>query len=93
MKPAKLYHCTTPKKAKLYRTTGHICSPVRGFDTLQGAMAWCIKTGRTVIMELEGWEQEQIHKLPDHHNKFAKAFWVDRNVEKWHCVFSSDNDA
>ena len=44
-------------------------------------------------MELEGWEQEQIHKLPDHHNKFGMAFWVDKDVEKWHCVFSSDNDA
>ena len=63
------------------------------FDTLQGAMAWCIKTGRTVIMELDGWEQEQIHKLPDHHNKFATAFWVDKDVSSWHCVFSADNDA
>jgi hypothetical protein len=93
MKPNKLYHCTTPKKAKLYRQTGYIISPVRGFDSLQGAMAWCIKTGRTVILELEGWTQEEIHKLPDHHNKFATAFWVDKNVKEWHCVFSSDNDA
>lgn len=93
MKPMNLYHCTTPKKAKLYRNTGHIISPVRGFDSFQAAMAWCIKTGRTVILELEGWEQEQIHKLPDHHNKFGVAFWVDKNIEKWHCVFSSDSDA
>lgn len=54
-KPTKLYHCTTPKKAKLYGNTGHICSPVRGFDTKEAAMAWCIKTGRTVIFELTGW--------------------------------------
>ena len=38
----KLYHATTQKKAKLYRETGHICKPVRGFTTLQGAMAWAM---------------------------------------------------
>lgn len=93
MKPNKLYHCTTPRKAKLYRQTGYIISPVRGFENLQGAMAWCIKTGRAVILELEGWEQDDIHKLPDHHNKFSKAFWIDMDVKSWHCVFSVENDA
>lgn len=93
MKPDKLYHRTTPKKVRLYRQTGHIVSPVRGFDSLQAAMVWCIKTGRTVILELDGWEQEEIHKLPDHHNKYGIAFWVDKNVESWHCVFSADSGA
>ena len=36
----KLYHATTEKKAKLYRHTGAILAPVRGFTTLQAAMAW-----------------------------------------------------
>ena len=49
----KLYHATTQKKAKLYRQTGHIIAPVRGFTTLQGAMAWAMKVGRTVIYEVE----------------------------------------
>lgn len=93
MKPTKLYHCTTPKKAKLYSGTGHICLPVRGFETFEGALAWCVKTGRTVVLEISGWEQKEIHKLPDHHNKFSNAFWVDKNVTMWHCVFSVDKDA
>lgn len=92
-KPTKLYHCTTPKKANLYGNTGHICSPVRGFDTKEAAMAWCIKTGRTVIFELTGWGQDDIHKLPDHHNKFGTAYWVDMNVTERVCVFSADTDA
>lgn len=93
MKPIKLWHCTTPKKAKLYRQTGHICSPVRGFDSEQAALAWCVKTGRTVILEIDGWDQEVIHKLPDHHNQYGNAFWVDKDITNWRCVFSADKDA
>ncbi len=93
MKPNKLYHCTTPRKAKLYRQTGYIISPVRGFDRLQAAMAWCIKTGRTVILEIDGWADNDIHKLPDHHNKYGTAYWVDNNINKYKCVFSSESDA
>lgn len=36
-KPERLFHCTTPKKAKLYGESGRIISPVRGFDTLEAA--------------------------------------------------------
>lgn len=72
-----LYHCTTPKKAKLYRETGAILKPVRGFTTLQAAMAWCIHTGRTVIYEIKG---GPAYKLPDHHNKFGEAWWIDEDV-------------
>lgn len=93
MKPTKLFHCTTPKKAKLYRETKHIISPVRGFDTFQTALAWCVKTGRTVILELEGWEQDYIHKLPDHHNKYGNVFWVDKNITEWKGVFDASSDA
>lgn len=72
-----LYHCTTPKKAKKYRETGAILKPVRGFTTLQAAMAWCIHTGRTVIYEVKG---GPAYKLPDHHNKFGEAWWIDEDI-------------
>ena len=81
----QLYHVTTPKKAKYYRDTGYIQKPVRGFTTLMAAMAWAIKTGRTVIYSVTG---ETAFKLPDHHNKFGEAWWLDENVpvEKIKCV-------
>ena len=66
----ELYHVTTPKKAKRYRESGYIKSPVRGFTTIMGAMAWAIKTGRTVIYQVKG---ERAYKLPDHHNSFGEA--------------------
>jgi len=80
-----LYHATTPKKAKKYRESGFIKKPVRGFTTLIGAMAWAIKTGRTVIYEING---EPAFKLPDHHNKFGDAWWIDDDVsvENINCV-------
>jgi len=88
----KLFHATTPKKAAMYRATGHIIAPVRGFTTLQAAMAWAIKVEgrRTVILEFEA---DNPHKLPDHHNIFGEAWWNDGNVEKWQCVFSAESDA
>lgn len=87
-----LFHVTTPKKAKLYHNTGHICMPVRGFTTLLAAMAWAVKTGRTVIYEVKG---EVAYKLPDHHNAYGEAWWLDENVpiENIKCVFSADKDA
>jgi hypothetical protein len=85
-----LYHATTQKKAKLYRQTGHIKTPVRGFTTIQGAMAWAMKVGRTVIIEIDA---DKPHKLPDHHNQFGEAWWNDGNVESWKCVFSANGDA
>ena len=86
----KLYHATTEKKAKLYRQSGAIHSPVRGFTTLQGAMAWAMKVGRVVILEIEAYNA---HKLPDHHNKFGEAWWNDGNITEWKCVFSASKDA
>ena len=86
----KLYHVTTQRKAKLYRQTGHIITPVRGFTTLQGAMAWAMKVGRTVIYEIEC---DNPHKLPDHHNQFGDAWWNDGDVVNFKCVFSADVDA
>lgn len=88
----KLFHVTTPNKAKKYRESGKIISPVRGFTTLQAAMAWAIKTGRTVIYEIHG---EPAYKLPDHHNEYGEAWWIDSNVpvENIKCVFSAQSDA
>lgn len=91
-KPKELYHCTTQKKAKGYRETGHIIAPVRGFDTMAAALAWCVKTGRTVIYRIPA-GAEFCHKLPDHHNRFGSAWWLDKNVENFTCVFSAESDA
>jgi hypothetical protein len=87
----KLYHATTPKKAKKYKTTGAIKSPVRGFNTLKGAMFWCMKTGRTVIYEINV-DIYNVHKLPDHHNKFGIAYWNDGdvNIENIKCIVSTN---
>lgn len=85
-----LYHATTEKKAKLYRATGYIKKPVRGFTTLQAAMAWAMKVGRTVVYEVTA---EAPHKLPDHHNRFGEAWWNDGNVHDFKCVFSAKSDA
>jgi hypothetical protein len=88
--PARLYHATTEKKAKQYRNSGRIIAPVRGFTTLQGCMAWAIKVGRRVILEIECYNP---HKLPDHHNYYGEAWWNDGDVKDWRCVFSADKDA
>lgn len=87
-----LYHATTNKKAKHYNESGCIYRPVRGFTTLQGAMAWAIKVGRTVIYKVDG---EPAYKLPDHHNDYGEAWWIDENVpiDRIKCVFSAEKDA
>ena len=93
----KLYHATTPKKAKAYRETGKIIKPVRGFDTLQGAMLWAlsIEGKRTVFLEIncnEEISEDKIHKLPDHHNQFGEARWIDEDVkcDNYKCVLSAN---
>ena len=63
-----LFHATTPKKVQKYHQSGKINTPVRGFTTFEAAMAWACKTGRSVILEIQGTD---CHKLPDHHNKFG----------------------
>lgn len=85
-----LYHATTSKKAKRYRESGCIRSPVRGFTTLQAAMAWAIKVNRNVVYEIHC---DNPHKLPDHHNIFGEAWWNDGDVYEFNCVFSADKDA
>jgi len=93
----KLYHATTPKKAKMYRENGVIKKPVRGFTTLQGAMLWSlsIEGKRTVFLEVncnESISEENIHKLPDHHNQFGEAWWIDEDVScgNYKCVLSAN---
>ena len=66
-----IYHVTTEKKAKHYHESGAIHKPVRGFTTLQGAMAWAIKVGRKVIYQVDG---EPAYKLPDHHKEYGEAW-------------------
>lgn len=86
----RLYHATTPKKAKAYRDSKRIIKPVRGFTTLLAAMAWATKVHRTVIMEIQA---DVPHKLPDHHNEYGEAWWNDADVTEYKCVFSADKDA
>lgn len=81
----KLYHATTPKKVQLYHHSQRIIKPVRGFTTLTAALAWACKTNRTVVLEVVG---TNCHKLPDHHNQFGEAWWIDHDVTEWKCVFS-----
>lgn len=85
-----LYHATTPKKAKMYRLSGQINKPVRGFTTLQAAMLWSlsIEGSRTVFLEINSQEtisENNIHKLPDHHNQFGEAWWIDELYMRIKC--------
>jgi hypothetical protein len=87
--PCSLFHVTTGRKAKLYRQTGRINSPVRGFDTLMAAMAWAMKTGRKVIMLVEPVTTPQM--LPDHHNDYGRAWWTDSvPIERVKCAYSAE---
>jgi len=88
MIPEKLYHATTPKKAERYRQSGRIIAPVRGFTTLQAAMAWSMKVGRTVIYEIPT-EDGRTYKLPDHHNEFGDAWWIDADRLDFKRAFSA----
>ena len=85
----KLFHATTPGKAKKYHKSGRVITPVRGFDTLQAAMFWAMKTNRTVIYEFES---PNPNKLPDHHNQFGHAFWHEGDVllSQLNCVVSTN---
>lgn len=84
-----LYHATTPKKVKAYHQTGKILKPVRGFTTQMAAMAWSMRTGRSVILEISG-SDENCHKLPDHHNSYGEAWWFDEDIPTWKCVLSPE---
>lgn len=83
-----LYHATTEKLARMYRKTGYIRQPVRGFDTEKAAMAWAMRTGRTVIYRFLATNP---HKLPDHHNKYGTAYWNDDHVTDYVCTYSAAN--
>ena len=86
----KLFHACTERQARLYRTEGRIRAPVRGFTTLEAALAWACKVGRRVIYEIHG---DPAHKLPDHHNRFGEAWWIDADVTSFDCAFSAERDA
>jgi len=90
LRPRKLYHCTTGKKAKRYKDSGCILKPVRGFNNITAAMAWCMRTGRTIIYEFDV-KPELTHKLPDHHNKFGEAWWTDENITEYKCTWSASS--
>lgn len=84
--PTKLYHVTTLKKYLKYKQSNCIHSPVRGFTTPMAAMAWAIKTGRNMILEVETYNT---HKLPDHHNQFGEAWWNDGNTPNFTVFYAA----
>lgn len=79
MAPRYLYHATSCKKARYYQISNCIHGPVRGFDSLISAMLWSMKSKRTVIFKIEVSGLE-LHLLPDHHNCYGKAWFVNSNV-------------
>lgn len=87
--PRVLFHVTTGKMVNAYRQMGKINSPVRGFDSLQGAMAWAMKVGRKVILRVEC--VTDVHMLPDHHNEWGKAWWTGEvPIERVRRAYSAD---
>jgi hypothetical protein len=85
----KLYHVTTESKARKYHQSGEIHKPVRGFDTLLAACVWAMRIGRKVVYEINNMPS---HKMPDHHNSYGNAYWIDENVpiENIKCVVSPE---
>lgn len=61
--------------------------------------------GSELMLEIQAcsWDSDQdreragehVYKLPDHHNAFGEAWWIDGDVpvENISCVFSADKDA
>lgn len=74
----KLFHCATPRLMDRYNASGRIILPVRGFDTLAAAQEWGRLKQRQIILQFES---ERVHKLPDHHNRFGRAWWADEDIE------------
>ncbi len=75
-----LYHVITLKKLSKYKITRFIYKPVRGFTTLEGAERWAKRVGRTVIIKFVG---KDIHKLPNYHNSYGRAWWNDKDVYEY----------
>ena len=93
MTPTEMFHVTTSRKAKLYRQSGFILGPVRGFDTLQAAMLWAMRVGRKGIYRVEcSPTRPSPQMLPDHHNQFGTAWWCGTvPVDDIECVVSVDD--
>jgi hypothetical protein len=83
----KLYHATKESSMQRYHahTYPQILPPVRGFTSIAGAVYWGTKHGRPIVLEIEA-PREVCHKLPDHHNTFGEAWWVDDTILKWETV-------
>jgi len=70
------WHCTTPKKLERYRQTGCILPPVRFWRYRNSAVAWGLKTGRTVLLRIQ---VEEAYPLPDH-KPTGHAWWTPGHV-------------
>lgn len=70
-----VYHVTTHKKLTKYLKTGHICPPVRAWETIEQAERMSLSTGRKIILRL---------KFPDSAPKLEGHFGLARVVN--HCL-------
>lgn len=52
---------------------------MRGFTTRAAAELWGNDKGRDIVLELEV-DDDRTHLLPDHHNRFGRAFWSECTV-------------
>lgn len=75
----KGYHCTTPTKLERYRATGAILPPVRFWAYDDSARAWCGRTQRSIVLEIE---VVDAHPLPDH-KPAGHAYWSRDVVRAW----------
>jgi hypothetical protein len=82
-----LYHATTPTKVRRYHDSGRIFGPVRGWDTMSAALAWAARTGRSVVLRIDGGMLPS-YPLPDHKSPLGRAWWIDGDVVTWKCVVS-----
>ena len=70
------YHVTSLKKLERYQQTGGILPPVRFWPSLDTALRWAKRTGRSVVLEIEAAES---YPLPDH----KPARWTPEMIRKW----------
>lgn len=58
---------------------------------MPAALAWGMKTGRSVVLKIPvAVVADRLHKLPDHHNKYGEAWWLENDAKDWDCEWSCE---
>jgi hypothetical protein len=75
---------TTPRKYKKYKDSKMIHQPVRGFDTVLGALLWAnkIEGKRRIMVKItidDDW-RDDLDRIRDHDNVEGKAYVYWRDV-------------